>query len=89
MLSLPRPEGADHMSKATNGWPRRRVFPESGSANSPAVTVTGGVLHPWSKLKARGELALRSPGAFFRVPGVPASGRDRKWLRREESKLAY
>lgn len=25
MPSLPRPEGADHMSKATNGWPKRPV----------------------------------------------------------------
>ncbi|XP_029333142.1 mismatch repair endonuclease PMS2 isoform X2 [Mus caroli] len=35
------------------GGPGDASFPESGSANSPAVTVTGGVLHPWSKPKAR------------------------------------
>ncbi|XP_076779731.1 mismatch repair endonuclease PMS2 isoform X2 [Arvicanthis niloticus] len=52
MLSLPRPEGAGYMSKVANGWPRRRD-PPSGSANSPAVTEAGGVLHPWNKLKAR------------------------------------
>lgn len=84
MLSLPRPEGAGYMSKAANGWPRRRD-PPSGSANSPAVTEAGGLLHPWNKLKARGKPGLQSPGAFFRVPAILASWKNRKFLLRREA----
>ncbi|XP_052024688.1 mismatch repair endonuclease PMS2 isoform X1 [Apodemus sylvaticus] len=52
MPSLPRPEGADHMSKAANEGPRRRVSTRATARTLPRC-VTGGVLHPWNKLKAR------------------------------------